>query len=44
MEKGIEVSNLFNSKVFSYDFDFQNWPTIHQNNEEMIKPYNGSIF
>jgi len=41
---GIEVAKIFNSNIFCYDFDFEEWPSIHQNNEEMIKPYNGSIF
>lgn len=32
MEMGIEVAELLDSYVFCYDFDFYEWPTIHQNN------------
>ena len=31
MEKGVEVSNLLNSNIFYFEFDFQSWPSIHEN-------------
>lgn len=44
MEKGIELSDLLNSNIFYYKFDFQDWPTIHENPSALILPYNDNIF
>ena len=44
IEKGIEVTNLLNSDIFSYQFDYDEWPGTHTNENEYIRPYNRSIF
>lgn len=44
MEMGIEISHLLRSNVFVYKFDFQEWPSIHHENLECIRPYYLTIF
>lgn len=44
LEKGIECFSLLNSEVFSRNFDFDEWPSSHTNEETAIRPYNGSMF
>jgi len=44
IEKGIEISSLLMSNIFCYEFDFQDWPSIHENSEEMTLPFNDNIF
>ena len=41
---GIRVTRLLESNVFIYQFDFQEWPAVHQNENCIIMPYNGTIF
>ena len=31
LEKGIEISELLNRDIFSYTFDFDEWPGTHTN-------------
>ena len=35
---------LFQSKVFYYQFDYDNWIAIHTNSDEISKGYNKSVF
>jgi hypothetical protein len=35
---------LFSSKVFLTTFEFEDWPGIHSNGEESIRPFNGNYF
>ena len=44
MDKGIKLRTLFSSKVFLYEFDYDEWPTISTDTNRILKPYNGSIF
>ena len=44
MDKGIALSPLLNSKIFRYQFDYDEWPSVHQDNIEYLRPYNHSIF
>lgn len=44
IEKGVEVADLLDSKVFQHDFDFDEWPGTHINDNEYLRPYNESIF
>jgi len=44
MEKGIDVIALLASNVFRYHFEMQEWPSVHPNNAETLKPYNGTLF
>ena len=43
-EKGIQIKELLDSQVFSFDFDFDEWPSTHNNDETFIRPYNESIY
>jgi hypothetical protein len=44
MSMGVEVQWLFDSKVFSFDFDYDEWPSTHTNEEMYMRPYNNSIY
>lgn len=44
IEKGVEVNELLDSNVFQYEFDYDEWPGIHTNDGEYVRPYNDSIF
>ena len=44
LEKGIEVSNLLASQVFTFEIDYSEWPMSHCDDTTMIVPYNGSLF
>lgn len=44
MEIGIEISDILDSDIFCYQFDFVEWPTTHTNCEKQIRAYNGTIF
>lgn len=44
MDIGVEVTDLLNSNVFVYRFDFHEWPSIHNSNAECLKTYNKTIF
>ncbi len=35
---------MLEGKIFQFDFDFEEWPIIHDDDEECIRPYNDSIF
>lgn len=43
-EKGIEIKALLDSKIFNMEFEYEEWPAIHVNNETVRRPYNNSIF
>lgn len=36
--------SLLNSQVFSFSFDYDEWPSNHKNDEECIRPFCESIF
>ena len=44
LEKGITCSNLFQSDIFQYEFDYDEWPSQHTDQRRLLRPYNGSIF
>ena len=44
IEKNIQITKLLNSEIFRYDFDYDEWPGTHTNEDEVIRPYNESIF
>lgn len=41
---GIQVTDLLNSDIFCYQFDYMEWPSIHGSNHQCIRPFNNSIF
>lgn len=44
MQKGIKVRELLDSNVFTFFFDYDEWPSTHNIKEKFIKPYSGSLF
>ena len=44
VEKGISVCPLIDSKIFAQEFDFDDWPATHTEEDEISRPYNGSLF
>ena len=44
MNGGIILTKLFNSSVFNYIFEYEEWPGVSPCTEFEIKPFNGSIF
>ena len=44
MDKGIPLTDLLQSKIFTIEFDFDMWPGNHYNDEECIRAYNGSYY
>lgn len=44
MQKGIKVRELLDSNVFSFNFDYDEWPSTHNIKEQQLRPYSGSIF
>jgi len=48
-EKGeaLKITPLLNSKIFFYEFDYDEWPGTHSNDtggEPLSRPYTGSLF
>lgn len=44
MDMGVHVQFLFDSKVFTFDFDYDEWPSTHVDDEMYMRPYNESIY
>ena len=46
MNRGLLMVDLFDSAVFNYAFDFDEWPTTSPYIDDHMKlmPYNGSMF
>jgi len=44
LQKGIVLHDLFASDVFTFKYDYDEWPTTHTDPETYIRPYNSSLF
>ena len=45
MELNVEgLKELLDSKIFKFDFDFDEWPSSHTNDAELSVPYNDNLF
>ena len=44
VQKGINIYGLLSSDILNYEFDFDEWPTQHTDDNKYLRPYNGSIF
>lgn len=44
INKGVEMTSLFESNIFSYNFDFDEWPATNVDTTKLLAPYNKSIF
>ena len=44
IEKGVSIRPLLTSGVFIEQFDFDEWPGSHSNDECVMMPYSDSVF
>jgi len=44
INKGVTCTELFNSDIFTYNYDYDEWPATSANTQKMSMPYNKSIF
>jgi len=44
LEKGLEISDLLNTNIFNYEFDYDGWPTTHNSKSKELRPYNDNFF
>ena len=44
LDKGLDVSGLLSSHIFCTPIDYEEWPSTHTDNTDMVEPYNLSIF
>lgn len=44
LNKGVQMTPLFKSKIFINVFDYDEWPGTHHNTNKMLAPYNNSVF
>ena len=44
MEKGVDVRDLIQSKVFCFTFDYDEWHSTSTDPATYMRPYNGSFF
>lgn len=44
MNKGVHMANLFNSDILVRKFDYDTWPSVSDNHDKIIAPYNQSVF
>ena len=44
IQKGADLADLFDSKIFNHTFDYDEWPATHHNTSKLLHPYNESYF
>lgn len=44
MNKGVNMAGLFGSDILVRKFDYDTWPSVSDNYDKIIAPYNNSIF
>lgn len=44
INKGVSMKDLFESNIFTYNFDYDEWPATNADTSKALAPYNGSIF
>lgn len=44
INKGVVLTNLFNSKIFNHTFDYDEWPSTNGDTAKMMAPFNDSMF
>ena len=44
IEKGISIHDILESRIFQVEFDFDQWPSTHSENERLIRAYNQPLF
>ena len=44
LNKGIRITDLLNSDIFTVTFDYDEWPGNHTNDSECIRSYEHSFF
>ena len=43
VKNNIEVAELLASNVFQFTFDYDEWPSLHTENNKLVRPFNGTI-
>lgn len=44
LEKGVKVPALLASNLFSFAFDYDEWPSTHTDGMHYVRAFNSSIF
>jgi hypothetical protein len=44
VQRGIELFDLFNSKIFNMDIEYIEWPSLSENLNKEFSHYNKSMF
>lgn len=44
LNKGVQMTALFKSKIFNHTFDFDEWPSTNSNTRKIMSPFNESMF
>lgn len=44
LQKGLDMTEILRSNIFSYQLDFEEWPATHTDPGSYFKPYNESLF
>lgn len=44
LNKGVQMTALFKSKIFNHTFDFDEWPSTNSNTKKILSPFNESMF
>ena len=44
IEKGVKMSRVLKSEIFSFQFDYDEWPSNHTIDKTLYRGYNDSIF
>ena len=44
IDKGVKMSRVLRSEIFSFHFDYDEWPSNHVDDNTYYRPYNESIF
>ena len=44
LSKGVKISKLLDSSLFSFAFDYDEWPSTHTDGLHYVRAFNSSIF
>ena len=44
IDKGVKMARMLRSEIFSFQFDYDEWPSNHTDDKTYYRPYNDSIF
>lgn len=44
LDKGIDLEELFSANIFEYEYEDDEWPASHSDENKQIRPYNAMLF